>query len=346
MNTATTKGIIKTMSPMCQIVNTDTVNNKLMVFHRRDKYLVRDAENNLRAISILAPSSNTIRATIRDLIAADITDALLKKNIKLGYKSLLVLYVGGGGVESESKRSLQEIEKLKEHNVVLSLLGASPDKIIAGKTVVGMPVLICDETVSAGLIPGRWYNEYGALPHYTDVLDIKQLIRHDDLQEYDVVMRLSAQGFKELEEFDAALASKKAEKSSNKTTEEEKLAKEIKSKTSRQTIYNVETIVPGALFYHYITIRNPRMLEIGALLGAFRRFAKDPFIGGGSSKGYGEISIDYDFCIDDEVVGKIKVNENSNRKTEIDDISGTVLADALAEYNKYIENITEDQVAI
>jgi len=109
MKNVTARGIIKTLSPLCQIEKSDKINNKLIVIHRRDKYLVRDAENNLRAISVLAPSSNTIRATIRDLLSADITDALLKKDVKLGYKSLLTLYVGGGGVEGGTKRSLEDI---------------------------------------------------------------------------------------------------------------------------------------------------------------------------------------------------------------------------------------------
>jgi len=346
MKNATTKGLIKTLSPLCQLEKSETINNKLIAVHRRDKYLIRDAENNLRAISILAPSSNTIRAIIRDLMAADITDALLKKEIKLGYKSLLVLYVGGGGVEKESKRKLEEIEQLKEKNVVLSLLGASPDKIIAGKTVVGMPVLLCNETVTSGLVPPRWYNDFGSLPYFTDVLDVKQLVRHDDLQNYDVLTRLSEQGFAEMEKFEVALAVKKAEKDAKKDDKKEEKPSEKKSETSRQTIYNVETIVPGAMFYHYITVRKPRSLEIGALLGALRRFSADPFIGGGSNRGYGEISINYDVSIDDEVVGTVKVNDNSNRKFDIDDLSGTVLSDALAEYDNYIENITAEQVAI
>jgi len=42
----------------------------------------------------------------------------------------------------------------------------------------------------------------------------------------------------------------------------------------------------------------------------------------------------------------LKVNENSSRKFEIDDLSGTVLSDALAEYDAYIANITAEQVAI
>jgi len=347
MKNVTARGIIKTLSPLCQIEKSDKINNKLIVIHRRDKYLVRDAENNLRAISVLAPSSNTPRAAIRDLMAADITDALLKKGTKLGYKSLLVLFVGGGGVEKESKRSLAEIEQLKEKNVVLSLLGASPDKIIAGKTVVGMPVLLCNETVTSGLVPPRWYNDFGSsLPFYTDVLDVKQLVRHDDLQNYDVLTRLSEQGFAEMEKFEVALAVKKAEKDAKKDDKKEEKPSEKKSETSRQTIYNVETIVPGAMFYHYITVRKPRSLEIGALLGALRRFSADPFIGGGSNRGYGEISINYDVSIDDEVVGTVKVNDNSNRKFDIDDLSGTVLSDALAEYDNYIENITAEQVAI
>ena len=345
MKNVTARGIIKTLSPLCQIEKSDKINNKLIVIHRRDKYLVRDAENNLRAISVLAPSSNTIRATIRDLLSADITDALLKKDVKLGYKSLLTLYVGGGGVEGGTKRSLEDIEKLKAQNVVLSLLGASPDKIIAGKTIVGMPVLVCEETVTAGLVPARWYNDFGSLPHYTDVLDVKQLVRHDDLQDYEVVTRLSEQGFLEMEAFDMALATKKAGKGAKKDGAEDDKA-EKKSETSRQTIYNVETVIPGVIYYHYITIRNPRNVDIGALLGALRRFATDPYIGGGSSRGYGEISINYDVAVDDEVIGMLKVNENSSRKFEIDDLSGTVLSDALAEYDAYIANITAEQVAI
>ena len=82
------------------------------------------------------------------------------------------------------------------------------------------------------------------------------------------------------------------------------------------------------------------------MLGALRRFATDPYIGGGSSRGYGEISINYDVAVDDEVIGMLKVNENSSRKFEIDDLSGTVLSDALAEYDAYIANITAEQVAI
>lgn len=340
--TVTLKGVITLMSPLFQVETSEKVvgedgKQKLILRHRRDKFIVTGKNGELYPISILGISSNTLRGTFRDLIAACITDSLKAKADLpsiLDYKSLIALFMGGGGVEKSTgitaTEALNKIEAMKARNVVVSLFGASGERIVAGKTVFGVPILLCTETVDSGLIPEEIYSQYKSFISYNDVMREQQLVRHDDLSDINIMSMLSEKGIKEYLAAEAKTAAKKA-------------GQDIKDST-RQTVFNAETVAPGAKYYHYMIVKNATSRELGAILAAFNKIAEYPYIGGMSARGFGEIALEYSFIEGDSTIGDVSVNRNGSRKFDYNDLDGTVISDALESFNSYVSEITPEDV--
>jgi len=354
-------GKITLLSRLAQITESaKQPNGTLLQIHRRDKHLIDN-----QVVSFPGPSQNTIRSMVRDNIARDITDALAEKGQKVGYQDLIVLYCGGGGAEGKDLKAAEgtaeegEGQKDKKHgkkalspsdliaaqtdaknrNVVLSLLGASALRaIIAGKTVIGEPILICRETVDAGLVDLEKIAEQTsdlAFGRDNGYIDIKQYVRKDDMTNPEVFEMLSEEGLGEMISFEAALADKKAKK--NNDDEPQK-----GSATSRQMIFSVETVIPGAKYYHYNILKNVASIELGAFLSALKRFSIHPYIGGHSSRGCGRIALNYTITINGEIHGEVAVDDNG---FSLNGASDVVLG-AMEDYRAYLEQVTADSISV
>jgi len=313
---------------------------------------------------------------IRDNIARDIIEALEKKGQKVGYQDLVVLFCGGGGAEGKGLKPAEGISEegaagtkgktlkkngkesltasaliaaqtdAKNRNVVLSLLGASALRgIVAGKTVIGVPVLICKETVEAGLVDLEKIAEQTtdlAFGKDNGYIDVKQFVRKDDITTPEVFGMLSEDGLSEMISFEAALAAKKATKDAGDTKAGTETDAKKGSETSRQMIFSVETVVPGAKFYHYAIIKNAASVELGAFLSALERFAAHPYIGGLSARGCGRISLNYTIAVNGEVHGELVADDNGFTLNGASDIVTTAIED----YQAYLDQVTAENISV
>lgn len=362
ISTVFVNGVLTCETPLAQIEGKDEARKELILKHRTDSYLVPkrewvpedDDENGKRGhyelvpgeytiARIPAPSSNTLRARIRDLISLNIASKLPP----LGQKTLFFLYGGGGGFDEKSKKgaTVELIKKIREKNVLAGLLGGSVGgAIIPGKVVVGMPVLYCRDLmgyIPAGVI-GKGEEEMptdpNKLPDARSFLTAKQYTRNDDLKLVEIHDMLTDAGKAELnveEEASAAARSKDTEKDKNGNGD--------KKGVKRQAIYHVESVAAGAQYYSHFFVRKPTERELGAFLSSFEEFAKDPYIGGMSSKGFGEISlvcrvtVNYTDGTGDE--GSFLVNVDRDKKCQMRDESGFMAA-AMGSYRGWLDNLT------
>jgi|GEM_PF-761814 len=354
ISTVFVNGVLTCETPLAQIEGRDEARKELVLKHRTDSYLVpkrewiaeEDDTNGKRGhyepvpgeyaiAKVPAPSSNTLRARIRDIISFDIASRLPP----LGQKTLFFLYGGGGGFDEKSRKGaiVDSIKTIREKNVLAGLLGGSVGgAIIPGKVVVGMPVLYCRDLMN--YIPpgvkGKGEKEMptdpNALPDARGFVTVKQYTRNDDLKLVEVHDMLDADSKAELAAEEEALAAKK-----NGNSEK----KEVK----RQAIFHVETVAAGAQYYSHFFIRKPTGREFGAFLAAFEEFAKDPYIGGMSSKGFGEVSfvcrVTVNYTDGTYDTGNLLVNADRDKQCQMRDESGFMAA-AKASYREWLDNLT------
>jgi len=359
MATAYVSGVLTCESPLAQLEGRDERNEKtLLLKHRTDSYLVQKrtwiegtgeegdkghyetVEGEYMVANILAPSSNTLRAKIRDLLSRDIA---LKVGA-LGPKTLFFMTGGGGGFDEKVSKgaTIQLIRSIREKNVVAGLLGGSiGGAIIPGKVVVGIPVLYCRDLVNymprgvRGKDGTEMPTDPAALPEAWNFLTRKMYTRHDDFNIPEVADMLNEAGRDML-----------AKEEYSRGEKEEGKKKDVK----RQAIYTIESVAAGAQYWSHFFLRKPSARELGGFLKTLKLFSKDPYIGGLSSKGLGEISLAYDVVVNyaDGSYGKGRVLANTDRAKsfEVREDSDGIVESAMASYESWLAGTTAESLDV
>lgn len=357
--TAYVSGVLTCEGPLAQLEGRDERSEKtLLLKHRTDSYLVQKrawvegtgeegdkghyetVEGEYMVAGILAPSSNTLRAKVRDLLSLDIS---LKAGA-LGPKTLFFMTGGGGGFDEKVSKgaTIQLVRSIREKNVVAGLLGGSiGGAIIPGKVVVGIPVLYCRDLVN--FLPRGVRGKDGteiptdpaALPEAWTFLDRKQYTRHDDFNIPEVADRLNETGKDML-----------SKEEYSKGEKEEGKKKDVK----RQAIYTIEAVAAGAQYWSHFFLRKPLDRELGGFLKALKLFSKDPYIGGHSNKGFGEISLAYDVVVNyvdgSYARGRVLVNTDRAKSFEVREDSDGVVASAMDSYEKWLGSVTAESIDV
>jgi len=351
------EGEFKTLSPFCSSDPADKSTNVVETRKIRVHY-----KGNVYNIPFLSP--NTIRSNLRDNIAKDIIE---KFPNQLGYKELLFLTSGGNlegkeekGKALKTREVLERIREIRENNIVASIFGGALfhlNKLIPGKLSCGVGYLQCEETTGNDDFP----------PFKTYIGEKLQFVRSDDTDRWEFFSALSEEGIRDKEEYEIKYkesakqrqGEKKKKSNGAKTENTESLLeispegeqKEEQKKTpkiaSSQMIWEIKDyVVEGATFVHELLLVNPKLEEIGAIIRAYERFSEFPYLGCFKNIGFGKMQVKYDiYEIDNkggrENMGSIKVKDIKNFE-----INGEKIKQALAEYNKYLKNLTYDMIRI
>lgn len=327
---ATFRGVIETKQPFFHDCAEAEKSKKENTRRCLKMYFAANGENGDNgpvAVPIISP--NTIRAILRDNIAMDIAEKVGEG--KLDYLTLLLMF-SGGIIDKDKKISpaqrFQEINKLKQNNIVVRIFGGAASVMIPGKLTCLPGILICKET------SGFTGNEFSDRSQRDYIgRDGLRFIRREDAYDTNINKFLSEDGFKELIERMTPKKKEKGGENGNNDTENDK-------KTS-QMIYGIEDyVVAGARFYHMLEIFPPNEEEIGAIYSALARFAERPVLGSFVSKGFGLVDVKYDLEIDGHRVDTIRITSEGF----LSEFEGS--NPYLAKYREYLNGITVDKISV
>jgi hypothetical protein len=348
----TIKGRMVAVTPMVQVASKE---GNVGLF-RRVPVVVKVGEK--RVVKYIpCPSGNTLRSIIRVGIATDLMEAA---NEQKDYDTLIRLFQGGAGAakvkpagkgsrDSGVAEGIRKAEELKKADVNLALLGASlsDGTFVKGKVIVGEPLLLCKETANSDAFPPEYsveqYEDMSAEGMITRI----QFVRHDTFKDPESLANLSEEGFVQLMAADDSASEATSLRKRRKDSKKEgggSVSEEVEgdtTSTKRQMIYSVEALARGAELYSYLIVKNPTDVELGAIVGAFRRFAKVPYIAAMSAKGMGAISLEYRAADSNgQDYGTLLIDGRGAFNVE------GILAECLRAYDKYLGDIRDRKISL
>lgn len=228
-------------------------------------------------IAVPALSGNSFRGQFRDILADQLCSRLREQGKKLQFNNnevYAILY--SGGALGEGSTSGELIKKFSEHLPSMRLMGAAFGNVMLPSKLAATHIIpLAKETQeilqSMSQVMGKQLlPQNNALPEArTLVFNDGPLTRKDDRRD------LTKQRFAEAG-------------TSLKDLAEGKEAEEKKS----QMIYYVECIPPGTWLLQQLYSKLPLdELELGCLLDGLTTFLQQPVLGGRSSAGYGQVSV-------------------------------------------------------
>jgi hypothetical protein len=358
MEKVTIKARFKALSPICQVTEkgesseNKTISKGNVSLCRKTPLLYLDPETGNRCLAkVPTISAMTIRSLLRTAIAKDITDRFPAGFFD--YVTINALYGGGAGIpkkrkiasngngdgneeataKGSKKADLSDTQKrmvygnLQQTNIVLSLLGSSVyDVILPGKVSASDLIPVCFETIAAGILTANdndpvfsSYREVRA----KDLFEEYQNVRCDRMKDPQVQGLLNQKGVEMLVAADEDARNKNGQ--------------------HRQQIFRTEAITAGTELRGEISIYNPTEAEVGAIISAFRRFAKKPHIGGKVSIGMGRVDAEFTvYGVDGKEETPIGSFEIIDGKFSNDE-SLSKFVDA---YLNYLKNITEEEIFV
>lgn len=250
IHTVQIHAISKALSPITH--NAKTSGNETVINRERVKH--RDT---IKDVPVL--SGNAIRhRMIREPGAMHLVNAIgLAGKLNIGQANYL--FNGGSLTESSISDNLKRIADMQELFPLIRLLGGSlNNQIIGGSLVVKRGVLVCEETrdqVQPQLPEGYMLPEE-SLRTCEDYLSGYQYTRGSAERNKDARLLLA----------------------------------EPQTDGSNLMIYNGQTVIPGAVFYHGFVLQNVSRLEVGALIHALSLWAESGATIGGSARiGHGQL---------------------------------------------------------
>ena len=299
-------------------------------------------------------SGNSVRALLREALAKRIFRDIAPGTTD--YYSLFGIFSGGmiTGASKFDKGTIEQVFKRisawRGNNPVVNLFGCGhpATSIIDGRLSLrdGIPTI-------QGL--AQFTGEAGTLTLH-DIISVRTYTRNDKLSRNEEVFNLLSKGedgILEMVASDMAAKSKKAEDAEDTDKGEESSSGAV----MRQMPFANEYIPAGTKFIIWLNILQPTKMEIGTLLGAFREFAKNPVIGGLTSKMYGLVNMDISLRLYDtdsgysEQIGNIHILDYINASTSnvpafsIENDTG-ILSESLDEFEKFLGTVkSADQLA-
>lgn len=251
---------------------------------RREKVILPS----MKVVEVPVISGNSLRGILRDR-------GMFQMCRMLGYgvneddgkvqglplQSFYFLFSGGALVSTgDGGLDINYFRRMKDLIPLIGLFGgAAGGNIMPGKLKINRMVPICDET--RHLVPERFVPE-NTLSMW-DLAQTEMFTRRDDAKNDKLLPVLEK---KQLTAGDAT-------------------PETVKSGTPQQMMYNVETLAAGTQFHWKIVIEDATDVEFEAFLSTLLEFSKNPYIGGKSATGHGEISIELEkwLTIDSRVKG-------------------------------------------
>lgn len=212
-------------------------------------------ENGLQEIFIY--SANAFRGLWRDVGARDLVDKL---GVKLDIDSFHTLF-SGGNIDGAQSADIDQARNIREKIPLLSLFGGGiGNQILEGNFKVGFGYPVCKETT----------NIISVLPAINaSLLDVSSGELTSDIE------------FSRMDDSKHELGEMYLE-------DVEQSGKKKKGSASTQMRYEVEYLVPGAQLFQEVYLDTTETEE-GAFYSTLKEFAKTPFIGGMSGKGFGKV---------------------------------------------------------
>jgi CRISPR type IV-associated protein Csf2 len=248
------------------------INQKL----RREKFVQPDGS--VEEIPVL--SGNGLRGMLRDRAMLHMCRALgygvNEERVQgLSLPAFHFLF-GGGSLTGDGGKTLnlEEARKLRELIPLVGIFGgAVGNMILPGKLKMGKAIPVCLET--SHLLPQNYRSEVGIM----ESLQEEMYTRKDDEKNENLRMVINP-GVRGL------LDSARSAKANNAAT-----AVVEQTGQSQQMMYYVETFAAGTRFYWRVVLDDVTDVEFDAFLTALVEFAKNPYVGGKSNIGHGEVSL-------------------------------------------------------
>lgn len=307
-------------------------------------------------------SGNSLRSYLRCNIAMDIVEKLGKNS--LGYVTLLSLFSGGAidkkDDKNKSKKSVSDLSQkeieakfkalsfIRENNIIFSLFGSSFGScIIPGKTRVShiIPVDIIEMKNE-----DQWVIRYTRRDVLEEDLNKREFLNEEGLRDY-INYLIKKESSKQKEE----------NKGENETDEnkENKTASKSKDVSTVRSIYAYARYIPAGIeLTSEIVINKPTMVELGAICNAIIKLAKDPYIGGLKSKGFGRVSFKANIKAydgdDNDIFNANIMTPDYGAEGEIESIkpiyiknnSPDDIKDPIEQYRAYLETLTVEKIEI
>ena len=256
------------------------INSKL----RREKFVQPDGS--VEEVPVI--SGNALRGMLRDVGMAHMCRAL-------GYGepdedgrprglSLAAFYFlfSGGALESTGSRGL-DIDRARQVASLIPLVGvfggAMGNMIMPGKAKIGKAIPICQET--AHILPERYAAR--AVTSVWEYTQEEMYTRKDD-EKHEHKRQLIAPDVRRLLDDERRVKALKVGRGEPQAD----------TGQHQQMMYYVESIAAGTPLYWKIVLDDVTPVELEAVATMLVAFSRQPYIGGKSAVGLGEVSVSFD----------------------------------------------------
>lgn len=228
--------------------------------------------NGIREVFIY--SANAFRGQWRDVGAKHLVDKL---GVKLDLDSFHVLF-SGGNISGSQSADIDQARNIREKLPFVSLFGGGVgNQILEGCLKVGFGYPACEETV----------NIINTSLFENSVLEMKSGEFTSDIE------------FSRMDDSKHSLGSDYLEDAGD-------AGKKKSGSASTQMRFEVEHLVPGTQLYQEVFL-DTNKLEEGVFWNTLKEFAKSPYLGGMSSKGFGKV--DFNVYENGEIVMSVADSE-------------------------------------
>lgn len=240
---------------------------------RREKFVQEDGS--VEEVPVV--SGNSIRGVLRDLgmrhMCAALGYGVDGKGLTL--PAFHFLFSGGSLTSTGSKAiDVEYARKLRETIPLVSVFGgAVGNLILPGCLQVGKGLPICREL--SHLLPAR----HASTVSIWEMLNREMYTRKDDAKDVRKRPLIEEQAQKFLEAAEA--------KAKPDDVVEETGAKQ-------QMMYHTETLAAGTRLYWRVSMQDPSEVEMEAFLTCLVEFSRQPYLGGKSAVGHGEVALHMD----------------------------------------------------
>ena len=294
-------------------------------------------------------TGNGFRGLLRRKMSELILEEASRKGIKIDTTNYFLMVAGGGA--NYQKQDFSVVQRVKELNPVISILGTSlavPGKLMVTDLIpdykdylyVGKKKIEETETDDN-------QNEFADIENNTSV-PIKRcaLIKERTFTKKDDIIGqtkygrfLSAEDIKQWED----------------TMEEEKIKDKEKEsdRLTVQSILNAEYVVPGTKFTGYIATKEDLTeIEYGLLLKGIANLTEE-YLGAGSSNGFGIMN--YNVYYNDKITGENRngeeiitslVDSNNLLSRKISITEREYEQNCIAAFDKWLKSISQDNIDV
>ena len=345
-----------TITPLMQIESTEKrpdakSGHDKNVTKIKTRYVIEDDS----LVKIPIYTGNGFRGLLRRKMSEIILEEATKKGIKIDTTNYFMMVAGGGA--NYQKQEFSVVQKVKELNPVISILGTS--LAVPGKLIV------------TDLIP----DNYRDFLYTTKRRNDEEINTDDKSSEFGDFENTSSDvgtSFKKCALIKERTFTKKDDviaqtkygrflssediRDWEDKMENEKIKdkKEESDRLTIQSILNAEYIIPGTKFTGYITLKSEDLtdIEYGLLLKALANLTGE-FLGASSSIGFGIMN--YNFFDNDKITDKNRdgeeiiaslVEDNNLLQRKISITEREHEQNCIAEFDKWLANLNEDNINI